>query len=50
MTHNWKRNRNYKKTNSGHKHSVTCFELFFDDPAEDERRNFLTTDTCNESR
>jgi len=34
----------------GHKHSVTCFEIFFDDPAEDEKRNYLTTDTCNDSR
>ena len=34
----------------GHKHSITCFEIFFDDPAESEKRNFLTTDTYAQSR
>ena len=34
----------------GHKHSVTCFQIFFDDPAENEQRNFLTSDTYTDSR
>ena len=34
----------------GHKHSVTCFSVFFDDPAETEQKNFLTTDTYSDSR
>ena len=34
----------------GHKHSITCFEIFFDDPSESENRNFLTTDTYGQSR
>ena len=34
----------------GHKHSITCFQIFFDDPAETEQRNFLTIDTYTDSR
>ena len=29
---------------------MTCFEIFFDDPAETEQRNFLTADTYQDSR